>query len=177
MALPPTLGASCYAGWGLWTPDDPGFVECVPLLGEEQGSDKAEVRALVAALEKTEDVIEVITDNQYVRGTAQYLATGGMVHKGQHSDPWGRIKLHICKLGNIIWVRAHLKEEKASAAGLNYDDWFGNRQAHEKAKEGTEMHGYTPGHTINFNENVTLAQRVQQSHAEDLQEVYAFKLQ
>eukprot|EP00972_Heterocapsa_arctica_P105492 15543821-Heterocapsa_arctica.AAC.1 len=37
------VGASCYAGWGPWTPDDQKFNECGPLLGEEQGSDRAEV--------------------------------------------------------------------------------------------------------------------------------------
>eukprot|EP00972_Heterocapsa_arctica_P057730 8516501-Heterocapsa_arctica.AAC.1 len=51
------VGASCYAGWGLWTPDDRSFNECGPLLGEEQGSDRAEVRAMVAALEKSEEAI------------------------------------------------------------------------------------------------------------------------
>jgi hypothetical protein len=48
-----TIGASCDAGWGLWTPDDQSFNEHVALIGKEQGSDRAEVRALVAALEKT----------------------------------------------------------------------------------------------------------------------------
>eukprot|EP00972_Heterocapsa_arctica_P063709 9401714-Heterocapsa_arctica.AAC.1 len=36
------VGAICYAGWGVWTPDDPGFVECGPLVGQEQSSDRAE---------------------------------------------------------------------------------------------------------------------------------------
>eukprot|EP00972_Heterocapsa_arctica_P082987 12228669-Heterocapsa_arctica.AAC.1 len=89
------VGASCFAGWGLWTPDDQQSNECGPFLGEKQGSDRAEVRALAAALEHSEDVIEVIADNQYVRDTAQYLAAGGMVHKGTHSDLWIRINLHI----------------------------------------------------------------------------------
>eukprot|EP00972_Heterocapsa_arctica_P018345 2709560-Heterocapsa_arctica.AAC.1 len=31
------VGASCYAGWGLWTPEDFNFIECGPLLGEDQG--------------------------------------------------------------------------------------------------------------------------------------------
>eukprot|EP00972_Heterocapsa_arctica_P045903 6774735-Heterocapsa_arctica.AAC.1 len=57
-----------------------------PLKGEQQSSDNAEVRALVAALETSEQDIEVITDNQYVRDTAQYLAAGGTVHKGKPSD-------------------------------------------------------------------------------------------
>eukprot|EP00972_Heterocapsa_arctica_P104001 15327794-Heterocapsa_arctica.AAC.1 len=59
------VGAMCFAGWGLWTPDNPSFNDCGPLLGEEQGSDRAEVRVLVAALDKYEETIEVITDNQH----------------------------------------------------------------------------------------------------------------
>eukprot|EP00972_Heterocapsa_arctica_P085136 12544619-Heterocapsa_arctica.AAC.1 len=99
-----------------------------------------EARALVAAFEKPEHVIEVITGNQYVRDTAQYIAAGGMVHEGKHSDLWSRIKLHIGKLGLIKWVKAHLKEEKASAAGIKFEDWHGNKQADLNAKEGTEKH-------------------------------------
>eukprot|EP00972_Heterocapsa_arctica_P031131 4582231-Heterocapsa_arctica.AAC.1 len=41
------------------------------------GSDRAEVRALLAALEKPIGKLEVITDNQYVRDTAKYLLSGG----------------------------------------------------------------------------------------------------
>eukprot|EP00972_Heterocapsa_arctica_P002945 433816-Heterocapsa_arctica.AAC.1 len=149
------VGASCYAGWGLWTPDDHLFHECGPLLGEEQGSDRAEVTALVAALEQLEDAIE------YVRDTAQCLAAGGLVHKGKHSDLWSRIKLHIGKLGLIRWVKAHWKEEKASAAGVNYNDWFGNKHAYFKAKEGAEKHGYTVSQKKTVTEHVYLAQRVQ----------------
>eukprot|EP00972_Heterocapsa_arctica_P073749 10888239-Heterocapsa_arctica.AAC.1 len=75
----------------------------------EQGLDRAEVRALVAALSNTEEHIEVITDNQYVRDTAQYLAAGGTVHQGKHSDLWNRINNQIAKLGHIRWVKAHFK--------------------------------------------------------------------
>eukprot|EP00972_Heterocapsa_arctica_P056439 8327006-Heterocapsa_arctica.AAC.1 len=78
------IGASCYAGRGLWTPDNQSFNDNGALKRKEQGSDRAEVRALVAALEQTEETIEVITDNQYVRDTEQYIAAGGTVHKGKH---------------------------------------------------------------------------------------------
>eukprot|EP00972_Heterocapsa_arctica_P064896 9579333-Heterocapsa_arctica.AAC.1 len=43
---------------------------------KNQSSYRAEVRALAAALEKTEGAIDVITDNRYVRDTAQYIETG-----------------------------------------------------------------------------------------------------
>eukprot|EP00972_Heterocapsa_arctica_P071745 10597055-Heterocapsa_arctica.AAC.1 len=45
------IGASAYAGWGMWSPDNPNVKDSVPLKGRDQGSDRAEVRALVAALE------------------------------------------------------------------------------------------------------------------------------
>eukprot|EP00972_Heterocapsa_arctica_P102009 15030499-Heterocapsa_arctica.AAC.1 len=59
------IGASNYSGWGIWSPDQMSFNEHGPLKGNNQSSDRAEVRALVAALEKqaTEETIEVITDN------------------------------------------------------------------------------------------------------------------
>eukprot|EP00972_Heterocapsa_arctica_P092742 13677761-Heterocapsa_arctica.AAC.1 len=44
-------GASAYAGWGMWSPDNPNVKENGALKGRDQGPDRAEVRALVAALE------------------------------------------------------------------------------------------------------------------------------
>eukprot|EP00972_Heterocapsa_arctica_P022549 3317086-Heterocapsa_arctica.AAC.1 len=77
------IGNSNYSGWGIWSPDEKQFSENGALKGGNQSSDRAEVRALVAALEKAEGPIDVITDNQYVRNTAQYLELGGAVHKGK----------------------------------------------------------------------------------------------
>eukprot|EP00972_Heterocapsa_arctica_P017660 2610807-Heterocapsa_arctica.AAC.1 len=45
------IGASANAGWGMWSPDHANFKENEPLKGKDQGSDRAEVRALLAALE------------------------------------------------------------------------------------------------------------------------------
>eukprot|EP00972_Heterocapsa_arctica_P070472 10409797-Heterocapsa_arctica.AAC.1 len=68
----------------MWSPDNGNFKENGPLKGKDQGSDRAEVRARLAALEKAIGNIEVITDNQYVRDTTNYLISGGAVHKGKH---------------------------------------------------------------------------------------------
>eukprot|EP00972_Heterocapsa_arctica_P071829 10610149-Heterocapsa_arctica.AAC.1 len=87
----------------MWSPDNPNFKENDALKGKDQRSDRAEVRALVAALEKSIGKIEVITDNQYVRDTANGLLTGGLVHKGKHSDLWSRIQNNIGKLASIRW--------------------------------------------------------------------------
>jgi ribonuclease HI len=137
------IGNSNYSGWGLWSPDDVDFRDNGPLKGKNQSSDRAEVRALVAALEKTKGEIDIITDNQYVRNTAQYLESGGAVHKGKHCDLWTRIKQHIHKMKSIRWVKAHLKKENATKAGVCYEDWYGNNEADIQAKAGAAKHGYT----------------------------------
>eukprot|EP00972_Heterocapsa_arctica_P110833 16320978-Heterocapsa_arctica.AAC.1 len=103
MVHPTKLGAINYSGWGLWSPDDQSFNEKGPLKGISQSSDRAEVRALFAALEKAEEDIYIITDNQYVRDTAQ-------------------TKAHLHKMTSIRWVKAHPKKEKATAAGVSYED-------------------------------------------------------
>eukprot|EP00972_Heterocapsa_arctica_P014542 2140513-Heterocapsa_arctica.AAC.1 len=79
----------------MWSPDNGNFKEKGPRKGKDQGSDRAEVRALLAALEKTIGKNEVITDNQYVRDTTNYLLSGGTVHKGKHNDLWTRINSNI----------------------------------------------------------------------------------
>eukprot|EP00972_Heterocapsa_arctica_P093529 13795637-Heterocapsa_arctica.AAC.1 len=87
----------------MWSPDNGNFTEIGPLKGKDRGSDRAEVRALLAALEKTIGKLEVITDNQYVRDTAHYLLSGGTVYKGKHSDLWTMINTNIGKLISIRW--------------------------------------------------------------------------
>eukprot|EP00972_Heterocapsa_arctica_P079361 11695584-Heterocapsa_arctica.AAC.1 len=52
------IRASAYAGWGMWSPDNVNFKENGPMKGKHQGSDRAEVRALLAALEKAIGKIE-----------------------------------------------------------------------------------------------------------------------
>eukprot|EP00972_Heterocapsa_arctica_P099464 14676889-Heterocapsa_arctica.AAC.1 len=64
----------------------------------------------------------MITDNQYVRDTAQYIAAGGKVHKRKHNDLWNIIKYHIHKMKSIRWVKAHLKKENATKAGVSFED-------------------------------------------------------
>ena len=48
-----------------------------PLVGRGQSSDRAEVRALVAAVEAAEGDIEVVTDNMSVKDMAELIKMGG----------------------------------------------------------------------------------------------------
>eukprot|EP00972_Heterocapsa_arctica_P080497 11861594-Heterocapsa_arctica.AAC.1 len=156
------IGNSNYSGWGIWSPDDVEFRENGPLKRRNQSSDRAEVRALVAALEKTKTRIDIITDNQYVRDTAHYLESGGNVHKGKHCDLWTRIKQHIHKMKSIRWVKAHLKKENATKAGVCYEDWYGNNEADIQAKAGAAKHGYTESQKNAIREKVYLVRNVQE---------------
>eukprot|EP00972_Heterocapsa_arctica_P054189 7986381-Heterocapsa_arctica.AAC.1 len=52
---------------------------------------------------KNTSKIEDITDNQYVRDATNYLLSGGIGHKGKHSDLWHRIKENMWKLICIRW--------------------------------------------------------------------------
>eukprot|EP00972_Heterocapsa_arctica_P103966 15323145-Heterocapsa_arctica.AAC.1 len=131
----------------MWSPDNANFKENGALIGRDQGSNRAEVRALVAALEKPIGCIEVITDNQCVRDTANLLLSGGILHKGKHSDLWKRTKYNLDKLISIGWVQAHPKKEKAHSAGVSYEDWLGNDHTDKQAQEGADKHGYTDAQT------------------------------
>eukprot|EP00972_Heterocapsa_arctica_P025761 3790485-Heterocapsa_arctica.AAC.1 len=157
------IGASNYSGCGLWSPDDQSFNDNGPLKGTSQRSDRAEVRALVAALEKAEEEeVYVITDNQYVRDTAQYIAAGGTVHKGKHNDLWNIIEYQIHKMKNIRWVKTHLKTYSSTKAGVSFEGWFGNNEADIQAKRGAGKHGYTASQKNDIQSKVTLAKSVQE---------------
>eukprot|EP00972_Heterocapsa_arctica_P056734 8375875-Heterocapsa_arctica.AAC.1 len=89
------------------------------------------------------------------------MLSGGIVHKGKHSDLCKRIKGHLDKLIRIIWVKAHLKKEKAQAAGVSYEDWLGNYHADKQAKEAAETHGYTDAQKYAIERTISLVQRIQ----------------
>eukprot|EP00972_Heterocapsa_arctica_P028001 4118656-Heterocapsa_arctica.AAC.1 len=44
---------------------------------------------------------------------------------------------------SIRSVKAHLKKENATKAGVCYEDWHGNNEADIQAKSGAANHGYT----------------------------------
>eukprot|EP00972_Heterocapsa_arctica_P038814 5719191-Heterocapsa_arctica.AAC.1 len=56
----------------------------------------------------------------------------------------------------------HLKREKATAAGVSYDDWYGNNEADVRAKKGAEQHGYTASQKFAVLEKVDLTRIVQE---------------
>eukprot|EP00972_Heterocapsa_arctica_P006534 956277-Heterocapsa_arctica.AAC.1 len=63
---------------------------------------------------------------------------------------------------NIRWVKAHLKKENATEAGVSFEDWFGSNEADVQAKKGAEQHGYTATHNNDIQSKVMLANNVQE---------------
>eukprot|EP00972_Heterocapsa_arctica_P018861 2788258-Heterocapsa_arctica.AAC.1 len=63
---------------------------------------------------------------------------------------------------DIRWVKAHLKNENATKAGVSYEDWFGNNEADIQAKKGAEKHGYTATQKNDIQSKVMLAKNVQE---------------
>eukprot|EP00972_Heterocapsa_arctica_P052350 7700367-Heterocapsa_arctica.AAC.1 len=70
--------------------------------------------------------------------------------------------MQILKMTNIRWVKAHLKQEKATAADISCDDWFGNNEADIQAKKGADQRGYTASQKYEIINKVDIAKRVQQ---------------
>eukprot|EP00972_Heterocapsa_arctica_P054643 8049484-Heterocapsa_arctica.AAC.1 len=69
--------------------------------------------------------------------------------------------MEIHKMTNIRWVKAPLKQEKATAAGVSFDDWFGNNEADIQAKKGAQQHCYIASQQSDIINEVDLAKRLQ----------------
>eukprot|EP00972_Heterocapsa_arctica_P001768 252402-Heterocapsa_arctica.AAC.1 len=65
-------------------------------------------------------------------------------------------------MNSIRWVKAHLKKENATKAGVCYEDRYGNNEADIQAKSGAAKHGYTESHKNMIKEKVPLAKNVQE---------------
>eukprot|EP00972_Heterocapsa_arctica_P107403 15819677-Heterocapsa_arctica.AAC.1 len=63
---------------------------------------------------------------------------------------------------SIRWVKAHLKKENATKAGVCFSDWFGNNEADVQAKEGAAKHGYSEKQKSDIQNKVYLAKNIQE---------------
>eukprot|EP00972_Heterocapsa_arctica_P085141 12545429-Heterocapsa_arctica.AAC.1 len=113
------------------------------------------------SLEKTKDPTVLKLELCWQLCESHKQNRGGIVHKGKHSDLLHRIHDNIWKLISIRWVKAHLNKSKVTAAGVSYDDWYGNDQTDEQAKAGAGKHGYTKGQQFAIEQKVRLVARIQ----------------
>ena len=133
------------AGWGLWIPDLPEACAAEPLHGPCQTAQRAEIRAFVAALERTGGRVKVWSDSRFVVHGAEYLAQG-CLPPFHHGDLWRRAQAAwIPGLTEARWVPAHLEWNTAERRGVTWACWEGNRQADKRAVQGAASHAATPG--------------------------------
>ena len=112
------------------------------LRGPHQTAQRAELRALVAALETTEGSCHVVTDSQFVVGGYQTLAKGTPIHfMKAHRDLWQRVQPHIPRGCTVTWIKAHLTLAEALARGFTAEDHAGNEAADLLAGKGVAEHG------------------------------------
>eukprot|EP00972_Heterocapsa_arctica_P034437 5071007-Heterocapsa_arctica.AAC.1 len=68
-------------------------------------------------------------------------------------------------MNSVRWVKAHLKKENATKAGVCFEDWFGNSEADIQAKSGAAKPGYTESQKAVIKDRVFLAKKTLGAHA------------
>eukprot|EP00972_Heterocapsa_arctica_P007624 1110610-Heterocapsa_arctica.AAC.1 len=68
---------------------------------------------------------------------------------------------------SIRWVKAHLKIENATRAGVCYEDRYGNNEADIQTKSGAAKHEYTESQKICVNKKFPCKTR-SGTHAQEL---------
>ena len=123
------------AGRGAW--------KAGPLPGPRQSVFRAELYALVQALELHDGPLEVVLDCLPVQQRMERVLQGGQLPRGgYHEDLWRRAaRAAAGRLVTVRWVPAHCKEEDVSAGRISREDWERNAQADEKAKEAQRLWG------------------------------------
>ena len=128
------------AGWGLWAGELHPWNVSSPLLGQEQTAFRAELRAMVAAVEMFAGELEIASDCEAVVKTANSMLSGHRldVTMVQHSDLWSRFARVIQRRQGMItvrWIRSHRAEQ-----GATDEDALGNQGADRLAAEGAKQH-------------------------------------
>ena len=128
------------AGWGLWVPGCPQACAAEPLLGSCQTAQRAELRAFVAALERSDGFARIWTDSMFVVRGASHLQAGQMPPL-RHQDLWRRALRAWCRgVSEVRWVKAHLTWPAAQQRGIAWQVWAGNQRADELAGLGAAQH-------------------------------------
>ena len=111
-----------------------------PLHGKIQTAQRAELRAFVAALERTAGNVVVWSDSKYVVRGARRIARGVSL-PSSHVDLWERAQqAWLLGTTQVHWIKAHLDWPSAQQRGFPRDAWAGNQKADELAGLGAAVH-------------------------------------
>ena len=139
-ATHPTVPQLRRAGWGLWVPGCPDACAQEPLCGQVQTAQRAELRAFVAALERTGGNAVVWSDSRYVVRGASRIAMGACLPRS-HGDLWERARQSwLLGTTQVHWIKAHLDWQSAQQRGFPWRAWAGNQRADELAGLGAAAH-------------------------------------
>jgi ribonuclease HI len=121
------------AGWGLRLDSEEPLNMGGPVSGA-QTAQRAEVTAALAACLVTTDLVDLVTDSDYVRKSVSKLAAGASADGWRHADLWALIAPHV-RSGRIRarWVRAHCSAAAAREQGISERDRLGNAAADSNA--------------------------------------------
>ena len=88
-----------YADCSIWSEDQPALHRNAPLRGPEKGSDRGEVRAMVAAVECGSGAFDVVTDSTYVKDKAAESIMGGGASLCTHQATWDSLIVISMRFG------------------------------------------------------------------------------
>ena len=126
-------------GWGVW--GESGWARG-PLASTQQTVFRAELYAVVWALEHSQGPLEVVSDCKGVVNRANGILEGDQVHSRLHHVDL-RLRYQRAVSGRRIhvrWVPAHLPWYEAGGPRITRTDWWGNGAADQQAQDGVKLH-------------------------------------
>lgn len=115
-----------------------------PLLGPQQTAQRAEVRAILAAILNEDRPVHIKSDSEYAVKFANNLLHGlPLPYDGSHLDLWRlfvqHTRLRVSDI-KISWIKSHTSDLDVDAGLLSADDSAGNRAADTAAVNGAMSH-------------------------------------
>ena len=127
------------AGFGVYWGEGHPLNTHKALPGAVQTAQRAEVAALLWALQQAQSPIKVWSDSKYTVHMA-HAARGGRRRFPSHPDLWESICVRLPLLDDIGWVKAHLNQAEAATQGFPGHIWQGNLRADTLPTAGVGGH-------------------------------------
>lgn len=114
-----------------------------PLLGQQQTTPRAELRAILDIFSRVEEPLTLLVDCSYVVNGMHKLQATDQIPNGAHQDLWKAIKHKLKKLPTKDWlqiqkVSAHLTKKDIRQGKITKQDFDLNEGADELAKQGAK---------------------------------------
>ena len=108
--------------------------------GSIQTAQRAEVRAVLAAVQGFHGKWRLCSDSKYVVDTLNKQKEVALRAGAPHLDVWKLIWERRSFLQEARWIKPHLTWEEANKGGWAWDSWKGNVEADKLANLGVSSH-------------------------------------